>query len=406
MLLYRILTTVLSPVILGHIIWLSLKNSQSRYFWQRLGFGYSSLPTDSLWFHCASVGEVNTVLPLIKNIYKKNNQQTILITTNTITGAQIVAQQNSDYLFHSYLPFDWVYSIKRFLKTVKPSSVYIMETEIWPNLFTCCFNIGKPVSLINARLSKKTTSANKWIQSLLKHSLFKTKAIYTRSEEDKNAYLELGAPKQIVSTAGNLKLTTMLNNTSKKHSRLVDREYVLFASTHKDEELLLYKIWKTLNRDELLIIAPRHPERSTSIIKQLNIDNIAIRSKGDAITEKIDVYLLDTVGELKNYFSDAKLVVMGGSFVPIGGHNILEPASFHKAIITGPYMDNFKEELEMMQTYNAIIQTTSENELKQYLQKTLEEKPYRDSLISNTQNIASNIEHILDSYSELILSEN
>ena len=406
MLVYRFITIILSPVIFGHIVWLSIKNKQSCYFWQRLGFNYSHLPTNILWFHCASVGEVNTALPLIKNIHKKNNQLKILITTNTITGAQIVSQQNFDYLFHSYLPFDWVNSINRFLKKIQPASVYIIETEIWPNLFSCCSNINKPVSLINARLSKKTTAANKWIKSLLKHSLSKTKAIYTRSEEDKRAYLELGAPEKIVSTAGNLKLTTMLNNTSHKHSSLVDREYVLFASTHKDEELLLYKVWKTLNRDELLIIAPRHPERSTSIIKQLNIENIAIRSKGDAITEKTEVYLLDTVGELKNYFSDTKLVVMGGSFVPIGGHNILEPASFNKAIITGPYMDNFKEELKMMQTYNAIVQTTSENELKKYLQKILEEKSYRDSLISNTKNIASNIEHILDSYSELILSEN
>ncbi len=405
MFFYRLLTIILSPIILGHIIWLSVKNKQSRYFWQRLGFNYSNLPTECLWFHCASVGEVNTLLPLIKNIHDTNNKLKIIITTNTITGAKTVNQQNLDYLFHSYLPFDWVNSINRFLKTVKPNAVYIMETEIWPHLFTCCFNIGKPVSLINARLSKKTTTANKWIKSLLKHSLFKTKAIYTRSEKDRNSYLELGAPEKIVSTTGNLKLTTMLNNSSKKYSNLVDREYVLFASTHKDEELLLYKVWKALNRDELLIIAPRHPERSASIIKQLNIKNISIRSKGDAITEKTEVYLLDTVGELKSYFPEAKLVVMGGSFVPIGGHNILEPASFHKAIITGPYMDNFKEELLMMQTHNAIIQTTSENELKQYLQKTLEEKSYRDTLISNTQNIASNIEHILDNYSKLILSE-
>ena len=402
MLTYRFLTIILSPVIFGHIVWLSIKNKQSRYFWQRLGFNYTHLPTNSLWFHCASVGEVNTVLPLIKNIHKKDNQLKFLITTNTITGAQIVSQQNFDYLFHSYLPFDWVNSINRFLSKTRPTSVYIMETEIWPNLFSCCSNINKPVSLINARLSKKTTAANKWIKSLLKHSLSKTKAIYTRSEEDKRAYLELGAPEQIVSTAGNLKLTTMLNNTSHKHSSLVDREYVLFASTHKGEESLLYKTWKALHRNELLIIAPRHPQRSTSIIKQLNIENIAIRSKGDAITEKTEVYLLDTVGELKNYFSDAKLVVMGGSFVPIGGHNILEPASLHSAIITGPYMTNFKEELELMLAYNAIIQTTSVEELKQQIKKTLEDKHYRDTLKNSTLKISSNIEKILESYTELI----
>ena len=405
MLAYAALTFALSPVIFGHITWLSIKNRQSRYFWQRLGFKYSELPKESLWFHCASVGEVNTTLPLLKNIYKKNNQLTIIITTNTITGAQIVAQQQLDFLYHCYLPFDWKFCINRFLRIVRPKSIYIVETEIWPNLFSCCFKMNKPVSLINARLSKKTTTANRWIKSLLTQSLAKTKAIYARSKKDKSAFLELGAPQQITSVEGNLKLTTILNNTAQATSGLIDREYVLFVSTHKDEELLLYNTWKSLNRDELLIIVPRHPQRSASIIKQLNIKDIAIRSKNNAVTKKTEVYLLDTVGELKNYFPNAKLVVMGGSFVPIGGHNILEPASFHKAIITGPYMDNFTEELKMMQESNAIVQTASQSELTIVMQKALDEKPFRDSLIENTQNITSDIEHVLEKYTDLILAE-
>ena len=405
MLVYSILTYLLSPVILGHIIWVSIKNTQSRYFWQRLGFKYSDLPPESLWFHCASVGEVNTILPLLENINKKNNQLTIIITTNTVTGAQIVAQQQLDYLFHCYLPFDWKFSVNRFLNADRPESVYIVETEIWPCLFTSCFNNNKPVTLINARLSKKTTTANKWIKSVLKQALTRTKAIYARSDQDRCAFLELGAPKTITSVEGNLKLTTILNSTPQLQPVLIDREYVILASTHKDEELLFYNIWKTLNRDELLIIAPRHPERSRSIIKQLNVKNIAVRSKNGLITKKTEVYLLDTVGELKNYYPESKLVVMGGSFVPTGGHNILEPASFHKAIITGPYMDNFSEELTMMQKYNAIIQATSQRELKIQLQKALEENTFRNSVIENTRNITSNLEHVLDNYLKLIIPD-
>ena len=226
-----------------------------------------------------------------------------------------------------------------------------------------------------------------------------------RSDQDRCAFLELGAPKTITSVEGNLKLTTILNSTPQLQPVLIDREYVILASTHKDEELLFYNIWKTLNRDELLIIAPRHPERSRSIIKQLNVKNIAVRSKNGLITKKTEVYLLDTVGELKNYYPESKLVVMGGSFVPTGGHNILEPASFHKAIITGPYMDNFSEELTMMQKYNAIIQATSQRELNIQLQKALEENTFRNSVIENTRNITSNLEHVLDNYLELIIPE-
>lgn len=406
MLLYRILTIVLSPVIFGHILWLSIKNKQGRYFWQRLGLNYSNLPTGCLWFHCASVGEVNTLLPLIKNIHLKNNRQNILITTNTITGAKIVKQQKLDYLFHSYLPFDWVNCINRFLKKVDPVAVYIMETEIWPNLLISCHKNRTVVTLINARLSRKTTSANAWIKSLLKHSLSKVNAIYARTDTDKAAYIKLGANKNNISTVGNLKLTSTLHNsTDNKDLFNIDREYILLASTHSNEELQIYNKWKELNRNELLIIAPRHPERSAAIVKQLSCKDITIRSKNQAIGKQTKVYLLDTVGELKNYFSNAQLVIMGGSFTPIGGHNILEPASFNSAIITGPHMENFKEELTLMLEKEAIIQVSSIDELTEALTKLLNDPVFKTTLQNNAAEISHNSQEILDNYMRLILPD-
>ncbi|HHJ35762.1 MAG TPA: 3-deoxy-D-manno-octulosonic acid transferase, partial [Gammaproteobacteria bacterium] len=212
MLLYRLLTIVLSPLILGHILYLSIKNKQGRYFWQRLGFRCSHLPTDSLWFHCASVGEVNTLLPLLNNIHMQDEQLRFIITTNTVTGGKIVEQQGLDYLYHHYLPFDWVHGINRFLSTIRPRSLYIMETEIWPNLFDLCADNHIPLYLINARLSSKTTSASSWIKSLLSSSLSNVRTIYTRSENDTDAYILLGADKEKIETTGNLKLTTILED--------------------------------------------------------------------------------------------------------------------------------------------------------------------------------------------------
>ena len=407
MLFYRFLIIALSPIILGHILWLSFRNKQSRYLWQRLGFNYSNLPKNSLWFHCASVGEVNTLLPLIKNIHAKDNELKIIITTNTITGAKIVQQQNLDYLFHSYLPFDWSFSINNFLSTVNPVSIYIMETEIWPNLFTSCFSNNTPVSLINARLSSKTTSANSWVKSLLKSSLSKVKAIYARSEKDAQAYKELGANEKIITTAGNLKFTTALANVQNSTDGFteINRKYVLIASTHKDEETQIFNIWKELGRSELLIIAPRHPERSTSIIKQLKCDNIAVKSQDQKITNQTEIFLLDTIGELKNYFKNAEFVVMGGSFTPVGGHNILEPASSNSAIITGPYMENFNEELVLMLDKEAIIQVTSTEELKEQLIKLLDDSSYRTTLQNNTTKLSGDTRKILSDYTNLILSK-
>lgn len=408
-LFYRLLVIILSPIILGHVIWLAIKNKQSRYFWQRLGFDYSALPTGCLWFHCASVGEVNTLLPLLRNLHTKNQQLKFIITTNTITGAKIVRQQNLDYLFHSYLPFDWRYSVKGFLSKVKPTTMYVMETEIWPNLFTLCHKRNIPVYIINARLSTKTTSANTWIKDLLKFSLSDVYGIYARSEKDAEAYKQLGSDTHKVHTTGNLKLCTAIHSAANDNARIdfKNREYVLVASTHQDEEKQIYTLWKTLNRNELLVIAPRHPERSSSIIKQLDCQNIAIRSKNETITQQTEVFLLDTVGELRGLFSAAKLVIMGGSFVSVGGHNIMEPASYNRAIITGPQMKNFAEELALMLDNEAIIQITSVaqpyGQLKQQLVRLLDDQQARQELESNTAKISHDAEKVLSDYTDIII---
>ncbi len=407
MFFYRLLLILLSPIILGHIVWLAISNKQSRYFWQRLGFNYSNLPKNSLWFHCASVGEVNTLLPLLKNIHKKNDQLKIIITTNTITGAKVIAQQKLDYLYHSYLPFDWPYAISSFIAATKPASLYIMETEIWPNLFAGCNNKKIPIQIINARLSTRTTASNKWVLALLKTSLSKVGAVYARSTDNALAYQQLGAPAEIIKTTGNLKFTTAIHSEQTLPETDIprDREYVLLASTHQDEEKQIYNIWAQLKRKELLVIAPRHPERSSSIVKQLENKNIAIRSKDHTITDKTEIFLLDTVGELKNYFTRSKLVIMGGSFIPVGGHNILEPAGFNKAIVTGPYMENFRDELDLMLDKEAIIQVDSIEQLKDKLNQLLDDENYRTGLEENTARLGSNVEQLLEDYTDLILSD-
>lgn len=405
MFIYRLLVTLLSPIILWHIVWLTLRNKESRYFWQRLGFNYSALPQKSLWFHCASVGEVNTLLPLLKNIHKKKNQLKIIITTNTITGAKIVTQQKLDYLYHSYLPFDWPYAIRSFIAATKPASLSIMETEIWPNLFAVCNNKKIPIQIINARLSTKTTASNKWVLSLLKTSLSKVDAIYARSTDNALAYQQLGAAADIIKTTGNLKFTTAIHpgQTSQNITTPADREYVLLASTHHDEEKQIYTIWSKLQRSELLIIAPRHPERGSAIVKQLHNKNVAIRSKNQPITDQTEIFLLDSIGELKDYFARAKLIIMGGSFIPVGGHNILEPAGFNKAIVTGPYMGNFKEELDLMLNKEAIVQLDSIDGLCETLTRLLDDKNYRNTLEKNTERLNHNVEQVLEDYTNLIL---
>jgi len=405
MLLYRLLIFVFTPLLVAFIAWQSISKKSPRYFRQRLGFGYSQLPVNSLWFHCASVGEVITLLPLLKNLHQKKPALKFIITSNTVTGGKIVEQQKLDYLFHSYLPFDWVSAVKRFINRTKPAALFIMETEIWPNLFSVCHKNGIAIHMINARLSSKTTSAKPWIKALLKTALSNVNSISARSKEDAAAYTQLGADKNIISTTGNLKFTSVLSDqqSAQENNFSINREYVLVASTHDDEESQIYKYWKKLNRKELLIIAPRHPERASTIIKKLQCNNLSRRSKDEAITEKTDVFLLDTVGELKNYFKNAKLVIMGGSFVPTGGHNILEPASFNCAIVTGPYMENFKQELALMLEKKAILQLTSIDELDVSLSLPLDDEKYRENLQKNTTQLTQDVEKILNEYTNRII---
>ncbi|MBT8135052.1 MAG: 3-deoxy-D-manno-octulosonic acid transferase [Gammaproteobacteria bacterium] len=410
MLAYRLITIVFSPLILTHIVWKSLSNKQSRYFWQRLGFGYAKLPKGCPWFHCASVGEVNTLLPLLRTLHAKNERLRFIITSNTITGGKIVAQQKQPYLHHSYLPFDWSFSVRRFIRCTRPEALFVVETEIWPNLFRLCHDRAIEIHIINARLSSKTTSAKAWVKALLKSSLSKVSSISARSQQDAEAYETLGADRQKIKTVGNLKFTTALNPGQVSHDQAskqpfsLPRGYVVLASTHDDEELQFYQHWKQLGREELLIIVPRHPERGPAITKKLGCKNITVRSKNEAITDQTEVYLLDTVGELKDYFGNARLVIMGGSFVPVGGHNILEPASYNRAIITGPFMENFREELVLMLDKNAIIQVTSYDELQQQMMALLDDDDRLQALQENTALLSHDVEQVLADYSELILS--
>ena len=411
MMYYRLLIILLSPVIIAHILWLAFTNKQSRYFFQRTGYKFPDLPHNCLWFHCASVGEVNTLLPLIHNIHKQDKNLKFIITTNTITGGEIVTQQKLDYVFHCYMPVDWMYSVEKFLTKIKPVSIYIMETEIWPNLFTACKKNDTSIYIINARLSSKTTSAKSWVKKIYKSCLLKVCAIYARSEKDAESYKLLGADKNRVTTTGNLKFTTALTSahTTFEPAIAIDRKYVLVASTHKDEEEKIYNVWKKLERPELLIIAPRHPERRASIISKLNSDHIAIRSKNQKITDQTEIFLLDTIGELRSYFKNAEVVIMGGSFAPVGGHNILEPASYNCAIITGPYMENFTEELALMLAKRAIVQITSKlqaySRLREEIKNILDNDSYRETLQRNTTDLNQNVEKILEDYTKLILKD-
>ena len=403
MFIYRLLIFIFSPLILAHLIWKSFRLGQPRFLLQRLGFKLKHIPQSCIWFHCASVGETNTILPLLHELHKRHPEQQFLVTTNTTTGAEIVANQNLPWLHHAFLPMDWCLSTLAFLHQIKPKSLYLVETELWPNLITLCKNKNIPVNIINGRLSNKTTETNSWIRSIYKQVLSQVTHIYVRSEIDQNNYLNLGASNDQVSILGNLKFIPPAS-TNAETQTVTQREYVLVASSHNDEEIQITKAWNKLNRNELLVIAPRHPERRDSIIKQLGLDpdTIALRSRNDTVSEQTRVYLLDTIGELMQWFSSAKLIIMAGSFTHRGGHNILEPAHFGKAIVFGPHMESFVDESELLVSKGAALQVQSFEELGKTIEVLLDNKASRTELEDNAIKTLQPFASILNDYADVI----
>jgi len=402
MFLYRLLNFLLIPLTFSYLCLKAVRHKQLRYLEQRLGVGLGAIPKNCLWLHCASVGEVNTALPLVHELHQRNPQQNFLITTNTPTGAEVVTRQQLPYLFHAYLPFDWMLSVTLFVTAIKPTALYVLETELWPNLFSICHSSKIPVVIINGRLSPKTTSTYQWVRKVLGQLLLLTDHIYARSEADQVAFIKLGADKNKVSLIGNLKYSPPSSLAIEKPG--VNGEYIVAASTHADEEMKILQCWLKLDRHELLVIAPRHPERREEILKQLNslTDMVAVRSRNDAITDTTKVYLLDTVGELNNWYAGARLVIMGGSFIPRGGHNLLEPAHFGKAVIFGPSMENFYEEARLMLSKHAAVQVASVDKLCEQLQHFLANPQALQSLENNVAEATAGFRHIVDDYADII----
>ncbi|MCG8381968.1 MAG: hypothetical protein MJA28_07095 [Gammaproteobacteria bacterium] len=365
---YRATLMVLFPVIVGYTVWRAFKDGGRTYALQRFALGIQSLARP-LWFHCASVGEVNAVLPLLKLLQKQHPAQTVLVTTNTPTGRDTFIKQAPSNAQHLYLPLDYTFAVRRFLKRIQPSALIVVETELWPHLFLSCFSKQIPVVIINGRLSQRTLAAQNWLKQLYRLSLQEVTAVLARSEDDRQHFMTLGAPAARIKMLGNIKFSGQPLASEEKPARLIEQPYVLVASTHQDEEMQFAQCWKTHQNKKscqkrLLVVVPRHPERGPAIRSQLAATGITVqcRSESRVVNVGTRLYIADTLGELKTLMQHADLVVMGGSFIPHGGQNLLEPATFGQAIIVGPFMDNFAEETASLLAHKAILQAHSVEE--------------------------------------------
>ena len=400
---YKLLLLVLFIPLTLYTLWQSLRAFELRYFLQRMAiFLPRTFKKGGIWIHAASVGEVNAVIPLILKLREEHPETTVTLTSNTMTSAAVVARQLPKEIQYCFFPLDYRRAIKRLVKRLKPKAVFIVETEFWPNLYHYLYEKSIPLTIINGRISEKTLYAKNWLKQIYARTLPLVNHVYARSETDKDRFIQLGMPAEKIDVVGNIKFYAP-KSADVKPTKL-ERRYVLAASTRDNEEQLIVEAWlKADHKNLLLVIVPRHPQRLPEIQKQLARFSlaIAVRSQKDKVTEKTDVYIADTIGELKQFIAGAEFVLMGGSFVEKGGHNILEVAQLGKAVIFGPDMRNFAEEARLFSDNKAGIQSDLQ-ELPVYFSQLIHDNIVRAEIEKNTAALIDRYQTVITSYYNIL----
>jgi len=400
MLRYRLLLWLLSPALAGYTAWVALRHRDARYLWQRLGVGGRTVYGENrpIWIHAASVGEVSAVTPLVRRLAERCAPRPIVLTTVTPTGAAIARERLGGCATHRFLPLDWPGAVRRFVRRVRPACLLVMETELWPNLYRACARAEVPIVLINGRLTLRSLRENRWWRGVQAQTLARVQAVLARTAADAETFMSLGMEAGRVRVLGNLKFALAGDPPT---PLALGRPYVLAASTREDEERLIVEQWRKVRHGgRLLVLAPRHPARLADILAALAPLGLrlAVRSRGQAVTAETDVYVADTLGELGAFMAGADLVIMGGSFVPVGGHNILEPARLGKAVVFGPHMQNFAEEAELLRGNEAAVQLGSAAELADCLNALLEQPEKAAALGRNAARLIAARAGVLDDY--------
>lgn len=397
--IYQLLIRLFAPLIVALILWDAYKRKGGRRFiLQRLGLFYPTTRLGAIWIHCASVGEVKAVEALIKSVSQIKPHQAWLITTNTPTGYQTALSLNLPNCELRYCPFDWPFAINKFLNASQPSQLWVVETELWPNLYRLCAQQNIAITIINGRLSRKTLNAPQWLKKQYRLCLQFTNQILARSKSEAQRFITLGANTAQIEVLGNLKQAGL--ETQPTYARLIKQEYVLLASSHDDEEQQITQRWQQLQRPELLVIVPRHAKRGAQIQQQLTALglNVGLQSAGQILNDQTQIWIEDSFGKLMALFAHAKLVIMGGSFVPKGGHNFLEPAALGKAIITGWDNSDFEDELAEFQQNGAIIICPDYDKLQQRLNQLLTNGALLEELGRHAKQTIQNQPNVLAAY--------
>ncbi len=405
--IYNTLITILYPLVIRGYVERRKQNGKEDVarFNERVGRPKMARPDGKLfWLHGASVGESVSMLPLINKILETYQDAHVMVTTGTVTSADVMQKRLPERAFHQFIPIDNPIFTTRFVKHWQPDVALWFESEFWPAVLTSIKRKNIPLILINGRISNKTFKRWQQFDFVCKELLDCFKLCLGQSEEDAYRLRVLGAKETIC--LGNLKyagLPLPIDEKSKKEllKQIGNRPIWLASSTHDDEEIRIAKVHKRLKEkfpDLLTIIAPRHPNRGEEIAAEINKIGLstAIRSKQEKITPQTDVYVANTIGEMGLWYDIANIVFIGGSLIPHGGQNFIEPSRVRDAVIVGPHMHNFTDAMSRAKKADAVIQVTDTVELEEIVTQLLENESLLDAKRSLAYNWAASETKVLD----------
>lgn len=353
---------------------------------ERFARGLPPMQRGGIWVHAVSVGESIAAAPMIRALLARYPQLPITITCMTPTGSERIQSMfaNEPRVQHCYLPYDFPWAAGRFLDHVQPKIGVIMETELWPNHIHQCAKRGIPTVLANARLSERSARGYGRFAGLTRPMLAEMSLIAVQTETEAQRFRDLGARPACVTVTGSIKFDLtidpqLLERAAQQREawQTTQRPVWIAASTHAGEDEVVLSAHRSLlaiHPDALLILVPRHPERFNSVFelsRQQGLNSVR-RSKAEPVVSDTSVLVGDTMGELLFLYALADIAFVGGSLVPNGGHNLLEPAALDKPVLSGPHLFNFLEIAAMLRNAGALEQVSDASGLAATVQRLIE----------------------------------
>lgn len=384
-------------MIIVRLLWRSLRSPAYARRWAER-FGLARLDAAQceqrgrwLWVHAVSVGESIAAAPLIRKLRAEHPELPIVVTTMTPTGSERVREMFGSDVCHVYAPYDHPFAVMNFLRRFKPHTLVIMETELWPNIIHYTKAGGGRVIVANARLSEKSARGYEKFPKLGKPMLRQIDCIAAQAENDVLRFGRLGVEPAQLQITGSIKFEIDVPESLVQHSATLaaliegKRPTLIAASTREGEEekvLLAYKTCLRKIPDLLLILVPRHPERFRSVGKLVQERGLSLVTRSDAcaVTELCNVFLGDSMGEMLSYFSISDVAFVGGSLVPTGCHNVLEPAALGLPVIVGPSQFNFQTICEQLEEAGALKSVADEQALARTILQLFEDAQLRQRM--------------------------